>query len=128
MGRYHVYTDAITGEVTEVPFTPEEEAEWDAMKPPVPASISDRQFFQQLAVIGAITQQEAKDAVKTGEIPQAMQAVIDDMDEADRFAAEMIVSGAVEYRRDHNLVAVFANAMGWTSDQVDDLFRAASAL
>lgn len=129
MTRIHVYTNAQTGEVTTAPFTPEEEAALNAIAAPVPKLISDRQFFQQLAVLGTITRQEAKDAVKTGEIPAVLQTVINNIyDAEDRFSAEMLMSGAVEFRRDHALVTYFAEFMGWTSDQVDDLFRAAAAL
>lgn len=130
MARFHVYTNAQTGEVTQAPFTPEEEAAFDALAAgPVPARISDRQFFHQLAKMDAITKQEAKDAVKTGAIPAAMQGVIDSLPTADeRFDAEMLLSGAVEFQRNHPLVAVFAASQGWTSEQVDDLFRNAAKL
>lgn len=134
MPRFHYVKNAQTGVETQVPFTPQEEAAADAAEanappPPVPASISDRQFFQQLAVQGIITRQEAKDAVKTGAIPAEMQAIVNGMaNEDDRFAAEMLLSGATEFLRNHPLVAAFAAAKGWTSAQVDNLFRAASAL
>ncbi|MFN3892008.1 MAG: hypothetical protein ACK4MV_16555 [Beijerinckiaceae bacterium] len=128
MARFHVIKDARTGTVTQVPFTQEEEEAFDALAAgPVPRVISDRQFFHQLAVMGIITKQEAKDAVRTGAIPAVMQAIIDGIeDEDEHFAAEMLLSGAVEFRRDHPLVNVFAQAMDMASSQVDDFFRSAS--
>jgi hypothetical protein len=130
MARVHVIKNAQTGAVSQVPFTPEEETAADAAAAfvPVPAVISRRQFFQQLAVMNVITKQEAKTAA-TGAIPSTMQTIIDALPtEDDRFAAEMLVTGAGEFRRDHPLVAFFAGAMEWSSEQVDDLFRAASLL
>lgn len=94
----------------------------------VPGMISDRQFFQQLAVQNVITPAEALDAVKTGAIPTALQALIDQMPEGQRFAAEMLVSGATTFMRDHPMTIAIGNAYGWTSGQVDALFVAAALL
>jgi len=97
--------------------------------PPVPRTISDRQFFHVLALLGAITQQEALDAVKTGEIPAAINAIVDAIpDETQKFGAKMLLSGAVEFRRDHPLVEQFGLALGYSSDAVDELFRNAAQL
>lgn len=90
--------------------------------------ISDRQFFQALALQGAISQAEALDAVKTGTIPAAMQAYVNTLSGNDRFNAQMLLSGAVEFRRDHPLVAAYAAAMGWTGTATDDLWRFAATL
>jgi hypothetical protein len=94
-----------------------------------PAVVSDRQFFQALAMMGVITKQEARDAVKVGAIPWTMQQVVDAISNADeRFAAEMLLAGATEFRFDHPLVSVFAQAQGWTADQVIALFILAGSL
>ena len=103
-------------------------ADYVAPPEPVPGVTSDRQFFQQLAAIGAITPAEALAAVRTGDIPAALQAIIDQLPPADKFSAEMLLSGAVSFRRDHALTAQLGAAMGWTSEQVDDLWRAAALL
>ena len=95
---------------------------------PVPAVVSDRQFFQALAIAGLVTEAEALAAVRTGDIPAALQAVVDAMPEGERFAATMLVSGAVEFRRDHPLVEAVRYARGMTSDELDDLFRLAGGL
>jgi hypothetical protein len=97
--------------------------------PPVPRLISDRQFFQALALQGAITQEEALAAVRTGAIPAAMQTFIDAIpDQQQQFGATMLLSGAVEFDRNHPLVESFRQAMGWTVQQTNDLWRLAAAL
>jgi hypothetical protein len=99
-----------------------------ALPPQVPEVISDRQFFQQLAVQGIITQAEALAAVKTGDIPAALQALIDALPAEQKFPAEMIVSGAVEFHRGSVLVREIAQAYGWSADEVDTLWRNAGTL
>ena len=96
--------------------------------PPVPQSISDRQFFQQLAVQGVITQVEALSAVKTGTIPAALQTLINGLPPDQQFGANMIVSGATTFERNNPLTIAIGTAYGWSSDQINALFRAAAAL
>lgn len=102
----------------------------DAPPPPVPQSISDRQFFHMLAKLGTITKDEALAAVKTGEIPAALQAFVAAIpDEDDRFDAEMLLSGAVEFRFDHPLTPAIAAANGWQHPaETGDFFRQAAQL
>lgn len=95
---------------------------------PLPATISDRQFFQQLAIAGAISQAEALAAVKTGDIPANLQKVIDALPPDDKFNAEMLLSGATVFDRAHPMTGALGAAMGWKADQVDALWRAAAAL
>lgn len=95
---------------------------------PVPATISDRQFFQQLAVDGIITRAEALAAVKTGEIPAALAGIIDALPDDQKFAAEMLLSGATTFERAHPLSVAIGEARGMTAEEVDDFFRAAAAL
>jgi hypothetical protein len=94
----------------------------------VPQSISDRQFFQQLAIEGRITNQEALDAVKTGAIPSALQSFVDSLSPADKFNAQMLLSGATVFQRNHPLTIAIGQAQGMSSEQVDEFFRAAAAL
>jgi hypothetical protein len=95
---------------------------------PVPARVSDRQFFQQLAIEGAITQAQALAAVKTGEMPPALLAIINAMPQADQFNALMLLSGATTFERAHPMTAAIAAATGRTVEQTDDFFRAAALL
>ncbi|QOG22034.1 hypothetical protein [Bradyrhizobium sp. SEMIA] len=90
--------------------------------------ISDRQFFQQLAAQGVITRAEALTAVKTGEIPAVLQRAIEDLPPEQQFEANMIVSGATTFQRSHPLTVAIGVACGWTSDQIDALFRSAAEL
>jgi hypothetical protein len=96
--------------------------------PAVPASISDRQFFQQLAVQGVITQDEALAAVKTGEIPPAIKQAVESLPPGQQFEATMIISGATTFQRSHPLMIAIGAVCNWTSDQIDALFRAAAVL
>ena len=97
--------------------------------PAVPAMISDRQFFQQLAAEGLITQAEALAAVRTGDLPVALRNIVDSIsDPQQRFAAEMLLSGATDIQRSHPLTDAIGAATGRTSAQIDDFFRAAAAL
>ena len=90
--------------------------------------ISDRQFFQQLALAGFIERSEALAAVKTGEIPQALSGLLDNLPLDARFNAEMLLSGATQFDRYHPLVAQIAAAQGMTDDDVDQFWLAASVL
>ena len=96
----------------------------------VPSVISDRQFYQQLAVLGMITEAEAIAAVGTGAIPSEMRAALNSLPASIQFGATMKLTGATTFERDDALVAVFAAAQTppMTSDQLDALWRAASAL
>ena len=94
----------------------------------VPQTISDRQFFQQLAIAKVISQEEALAAVKTGDIPAALSGFIAALDDAARFNAEMLLSGATIFARNHPLTDAIAAAQGMKPEQVDDFFRAAAAL
>lgn len=95
---------------------------------PVPASISDRQFAQQLAVAGLISQDEAIAWVSTGALPAAFAAFILQLPSEQQFAATMLLKGATVFERAHPLVDVFGAAQGMSSAQVDDLWRAAALL
>lgn len=101
----------------------------DYSPPPPPLrDISDRQFFQQLAVSEIITAEEALAAVKTGDIPAALLSFVSDLPQEQRFAAEMLISGATVFQRSHPMTEVLRAGMGWTSEQVDALWAAAAAL
>jgi hypothetical protein len=96
------------------------------LPPPVPFQISDRQFFHALALNKAITEEEALAAVKTGEIPATLKALVDQL--PDKFGAEMLISGATIFQRNHPLTDALGAAMGYSPEQIDGLFRQAGAL
>lgn len=95
----------------------------------VPAQISDRQFFQQAALLGIITQDEAIAAVATGAIPAMLKNIVDGVaDESARFAATMLLSGATVFERAHPMTEAVGASLGWTSAQIDQFFIRAAAL
>jgi hypothetical protein len=95
-----------------------------------PASIivSDRQFFQSLAMGGKITEAEAEAAVATGTIPADMAALVDQLPPDQQFNARMMLKGATIFRSDHPLSDMLAALYGWSEEQKLDLFRVASQL
>lgn len=95
---------------------------------PVPSSISDRQFAQQLAVLGVISEAEALAWAARGELPDAIEAAIAALPEAQRFSARMLLASATTYERSHPLVGALADLLGYDSGEIDDLWRAAALL
>lgn len=95
---------------------------------PVPNEISDRQFAQQLAILGTITQAEAIAWAARGELPTSLEAAISTLPSDQRFAAEMLLSSATVYERSHPLVPMLAAVLGYDGAQIDDLWRAAALL
>ena len=95
---------------------------------PVPATISDRQFFQQLASLKLITEEEAEDAVASGVMPASIATLVEMLPEDHRHPARMLIKGATVFERGHAMTETIAQLYGFTSEQVDDLFREASKL
>lgn len=95
---------------------------------PVPLEISDRQFFQQMATEGRITQQEALDAVGSGTIPPAMDALVEQLPQVQRFGARMLIRGATTFRRDHPVTDLIGQIYGMSSDEIDNTWRKAVLL
>jgi hypothetical protein len=95
---------------------------------PVPETISDRQFFQALALQGTISQAEALAAVKTGTIPAVLQTAISSLTGNDAFNAEMLLSGATEFKRSHPLTVAIGAAQGMNPAQIDAFFQFAAGL
>lgn len=93
----------------------------------VPSVISDRQFFQQLAVLNIITEQEAEDAC-AAILPASLVALVDMLPEQARFSARMLLKGATEFKRRHEMTDTIAWLYGWTEEQVDAFWIAAGAL
>ncbi len=101
---------------------------FDPPPEPVPNSISDRQFFHILAVDGLITEAEALAAVKTGDPPAAFETFIASLPEGQRFNARMLLEGATTFERRHPLTDAFGSMYGMTPEEIDNLWRRASAL
>jgi hypothetical protein len=93
---------------------------------PIP-DISDRQFFQQLAIAGIITQTDAL-ASNAAVIPPVLMTLIDAMPVAQQFNAKMIISGATTFKRNDPLTESIGAAYGMTPAQIDQFFLAAAQL
>lgn len=110
-----------------------ENGQWIEPEPAEPepdpiTDISDRQFFQALAVRGDITEAEALDAVGPGIIPPAMDALIDQLPQDQRFAARMLIRGATRYERQHPIADLIRSLYGWSNEDADDFWRFAATL
>lgn len=90
-------------------------------------SISRRQFFQQLAAQGIITQAESITAL-TGTLPPEITTVISALPADDQYPATMLLLGATAINLTDPMTVVFATAYGWTTDQTGAFFNAAGAL
>jgi hypothetical protein len=91
-------------------------------------AISDRQFFQQLAVLNVITEEEAEEAVGPGTIPASMVTLINQLPENMRFDARMKLRGATVFNRNSPLVGLLGQLYGWNEKQIDDLWDEAALL
>jgi hypothetical protein len=101
----------------------------DAPPPPVPETISDRQFAQVLAIDGLITQAEALAWVKGGTVPASIQSVVDGIADASaKFGAQMLLSGATSFNRSHPMVTQLGTSLGMTPAQIDDIWRYGATL
>ncbi len=95
---------------------------------PVPSTISDRQFFQQLAVGGLITESEALAAVQTGTLPAAIVAFIDQLPDEQQFPASMLLTGATSFERAYPLTEAFLAMYEMDGEHIDQLWRDAIQL
>jgi hypothetical protein len=97
----------------------------------VPETISNRQFAEALAKLDppVITQAAALAFVKRREVPAALQAVIDAVEDLEkRFDLDMAVWGATTFDRSNPPTEALAAAMGWSAAQMDGLWRFAAAI
>lgn len=103
---------------------------WVDPPPPTPTlpDISDKQCFQQLAVLGKVTQADALAAVKTGTMPDVVTNGIAALPAAEQFPAEMAICGSTTFQRSNPLVPAFMAMMGITAAADIDTFWQAAAL
>lgn len=94
----------------------------------IPEVISVRQFFQQLAIDGDITQAEALAAVQTRALPQKLADAIASLPKSRQFSANMLVCGAVEFHRSNETVTLLGQALNKDADALDALWADAFAL
>lgn len=97
---------------------------------PPPATISDRQFAQALALAGTITEAEALAWAARGELPQAMEDALDRIPDTDgqRFGARMMLAAATTYERRLPLTEQLGALLGYDAAALDALWSRAAAL
>lgn len=94
----------------------------------VPSSISDRQFAQQLAILGTISQDEAIAWAARGDLPATLETAMAQLPAEQQFAARMLLSSATTYERTHPLTAMLGAILGYDAAELDDLWLSAAAL
>jgi hypothetical protein len=91
-------------------------------------AITNRQFYQHLALAGVISQQEALDAVR-GAIPPALATAVGKNASGDAlFNVQMFLASATLFPREHPVVEQLATAMEWSKDYADQVWRNARKL
>ena len=101
----------------------------DYVDPNVLADISDRQCFQQLAVLGKVSTDEALAAVTVGALPKVVTDGIAQLPAEMQFPARMLLCGATSFHRAHPMVPVFFGFVGITAPaDIDGFWRAAALL
>jgi hypothetical protein len=100
----------------------------DPVVAPVPSSISRRQFYQQLAIAGIATQDEAIAALSTGTLPAALATIVNGLPSDQQFGARMLLIGGTDFLLAHPLTAAIVAARGMSSADRDAFFTAAAAL
>lgn len=92
-------------------------------------SISLRQFFQQLALAGIITRDEALAVYDSRRaLPAIIETVLSAMTPDEQFDARMHLLGGQNVERNHPMVKVFGASQNLTHVQVDAFFKAATQL
>lgn len=97
-------------------------------QPALLAPVSDRQFFQALAIRGHITEDEALDAVGPGIIPAAMLALIEQLPGEAQFGAKMLIRGATIYERGNDLAGLIGSLYGWDDEALDKFWAFTATL
>jgi hypothetical protein len=105
--RVHVITNARTGEISQVPYTPEEEAAADRQS--VPERVSARRFRMQLRLSGVLDEVKAWVASQDPIVQDAFE-----------YSSEFV-------RSEPMMQAGFA-ALGFSSERIDAFFMAAARL
>lgn len=115
--------------VQEMEITPEEyEQRSSQLLSRRPPPISDRQFIDALKNAGYVTHAERISFLR-GTIPSQLQSAINAIpDQNTRESAESFLVGAISFERDHPMTGMLAQAMGWSDEQLDELWIAAAQL
>lgn len=115
--RFHVITNAETGEVREVPYTPEEEVAADAAEQAAAVAVPDR-----------VNNSQMRAALAVGGLLAGIEAFLDSLPEPARTVARIGWDYGNEIYRVSPLVQAAQAALGLTDEQVDGLFRLAATI
>jgi len=88
----------------------------------VPETLSYRQFFQQLAVMSIITENEAVQAVSVRTLPEVFESFIASLPNEQQFNARMLLTGSNEFNRSHPLTATFGEMLNYDSEAIDSIW------
>ena len=106
---------------------------WIPLPPPeppkkkVPQSITRRQCSLQLLNESIITSSEALDMARSGIPPSAVMSYIQTLEAEEQIRAE-IDFAAENYFRNNELLILLMTINGWSEEEIDDFFIAASKL
>ncbi len=98
--------------------------------PSIPPVISDRQFSQQLALMGRITWDEATAWASRGDLPAELTTALESIPAEDnqRDIARLLLSSARDFERSHPMTATLGALLGFDEADLDDMWRAAALL
>jgi len=124
--RYHTTTRPVLDddgkqigfEQIDIPFTPEEEIEWDAMEA---QAVIDA---EKARIPKSVSMRQARLALLAADLLDTVDAAINQAGGAAKIEWEY----AATVERDSTLVSGMTAALGLTEQQLDDLFLAAGAL
>jgi len=125
-GKITAWSDDFCETIAETPISDEELAAFLNQLTPIP-TVSRRQFFQQAAIAGIISESEALAAVTTGALPASITAFISTLPADQQFGATMLFSVS-EFVRSSPMANAFGQTLGMTPEQIDAFFTAASQL
>lgn len=94
----------------------------------IPSKVSSRQFFLALSKLGVLSPEEGR-AVIRGTLPASWQASLDQLpDQNMALEVEVSILKAQEFERNHPLMEGFGQLLGFSPEQIDDLFVLAGGL
>ena len=96
--------------------------------PKVPEAVSTRQFYQQLALDGEISLEEAIAAVKTGALPSRFRSLVDSLNGPEKINTVFAVVGSEEVNRKDPAITRIVAELGWSTEKFNRLFTEAAKL
>lgn len=103
---------------------------WMMDEPPeeIPEIITSRQFYQQLYIAGIMTANDAMAAAKSGTLSTTITNWIATLPVGQRWPTEIMLSADKIFKRNHPTIIAMIDALGYTPEQGDTFWLAASKL